>query len=256
MEWIALILILVAVLCYGANRAKRSNGGLRVRSFEGETPQEKGYRGEFYVRQVVGDTVPGEKYVINDLVFRHGDKTCQVDHVVINKNGVYVIETKNYSGTVYGSDSQRYWTQYVGSKKHTVYNPVKQNAAHIGYIQRRLGRKLYMVNLVVFVQNNIENIQSDAAIPLSVLDRRLALPSKIKPYTAEQMEQIYREILALRDEDLNGELHAAGVIETRENVKCGICPRCGRTLVTRQGKYGTFLGCAGYPECDFIKRGR
>ena len=34
------------------------------------------------------------------------------------------------------------------------------------------------------------------------------------------------------------------------------CPNWGSDMVTRKGRYGEFLGCAGYPECDFIKRGR
>ncbi|MBD3212230.1 MAG: hypothetical protein GF311_06440 [Candidatus Lokiarchaeota archaeon] len=29
------------------------------------------------------------------------------------------------------------------------------------------------------------------------------------------------------------------------------CQRCGRILVERSGKYGDFLSCSGYPNCDF-----
>ncbi|HUV04840.1 MAG TPA: type I DNA topoisomerase [Armatimonadota bacterium] len=30
------------------------------------------------------------------------------------------------------------------------------------------------------------------------------------------------------------------------------CPKCGRPLVLRMGKYGEFLGCSGYPKCRTI----
>lgn len=30
-----------------------------------------------------------------------------------------------------------------------------------------------------------------------------------------------------------------------------ICPVCGKNLVEREGKFGTFLGCPGFPECTF-----
>jgi len=29
------------------------------------------------------------------------------------------------------------------------------------------------------------------------------------------------------------------------------CPKCGRSLRERKGKYGPFLGCMGYPECKY-----
>jgi DNA topoisomerase-1 len=28
-----------------------------------------------------------------------------------------------------------------------------------------------------------------------------------------------------------------------------VCDKCGRPMVIRQGRYGTFLSCSGYPEC-------
>lgn len=32
------------------------------------------------------------------------------------------------------------------------------------------------------------------------------------------------------------------------------CPKCGKHLVSRLGKYGRFIGCSGYPECDYMRR--
>ncbi len=37
---------------------------------------------------------------------------------------------------------------------------------------------------------------------------------------------------------------------TQEAVE-GECPKCGKSLVKRLGKNGTFVGCTGYPECDY-----
>ncbi|MGH7667371.1 MAG: topoisomerase DNA-binding C4 zinc finger domain-containing protein, partial [Candidatus Dormibacteria bacterium] len=33
----------------------------------------------------------------------------------------------------------------------------------------------------------------------------------------------------------------------------GSCPRCGADLVQRSGRFGEFVGCSRYPECDFIE---
>lgn len=32
------------------------------------------------------------------------------------------------------------------------------------------------------------------------------------------------------------------------------CPECGKDLVIRHGKYGSFTACSGYPECKYIKK--
>lgn len=47
-------------------------------------------------------------------------------------------------------------------------------------------------------------------------------------------------------------LHRAGVITVQESQK-EICPRDGGTLVERQGKFGTFLGCSNFPRCTYTK---
>ena len=216
--------------------------------------KQKGDIGEAAVKSVLGPSVEGKQYVINNFMFRVGNKTCQIDHIVINKNGVYVIETKNYSGAIYGTADDKYWIQKLGSKTNKIYSPVKQNAAHVYNLSCVLSKHIYLTSLIVFVQNNTENIRSEIVIPLSILKQRLALPSKIKPYTEQEMREIYEELWAVRDMDITNDEHVARIYETREKIRRGICPVCGRTLVTRQGKYGEFLGCSGYPECKFKRK--
>ena len=83
-----------------------------------ETPQFKGWLGEFMVKVTIGKNKPSEKYVINNLKLRVDEqKTSQIDHIVINPNGVFIIETKNYSGRIYGQESQLEWTQVLGYGK-------------------------------------------------------------------------------------------------------------------------------------------
>lgn len=48
--------------------------------------------------------------VINNVVLKSGDKTSQIDHIVISDYGIFVIETKNYKGWILGSENSEYWT--------------------------------------------------------------------------------------------------------------------------------------------------
>ncbi len=221
------------------------------------TPSGKGRLGEARVRWIIGKTKQGTRYVINDYMFICDGKSVQIDHIVINKNGVYIIETKNYSGRVYGSDEQRHWLQVLafGKVKNKLYSPVKQNAAHIYKLGKVLPLDVYLTSIVVFVQNNTQYIRSDTAVPISVLKKRLALPSKLKPYTVDEMEKIYRALEEVRGADITAREHINRINEARELVKHNLCPICRMPLVTRNGRYGEYLGCSGYPECTYTKKG-
>ena len=57
------------------------------------TVEEIGEAGEAQVREVIED-YNGEQYVFNNYMATRENKTSQIDHIVINKYGVFVIETK------------------------------------------------------------------------------------------------------------------------------------------------------------------
>ena len=80
-------------------------------------------------------------FVINDLLFEKANgNTTQIDHVVVSPYGVFVIETKNISGYIYGSENSSTWTRHwKGYAPGGVYkqdtrtfdNPIHQNEAHV-----------------------------------------------------------------------------------------------------------------------------
>ncbi len=214
-------------------------------------PSMRGKRGENKVKSVIGKTIENECYVINNLILESNNKSTQIDHIVINPYGIFVIETKNYSGQIYGSESQREWTQVLayGKVKNKLYNPLKQNATHVYNVKRIVGN-LPVKSLVVFVQNNTENITANNVIPLSDLKSTLCFGEVV--LTAQQMDTAYNLLLSAKSDITNKE-HVANVKIQQQNIQDGICPRCGGKLVLRNGKHGNFWGCTNYPKCKFTK---
>ena len=45
------------------------------------------------------------------------NKTHQIDHVIVSSKGIFSVETKNYSGRIYGEDNQKEWTQVLNYGK-------------------------------------------------------------------------------------------------------------------------------------------
>ena len=107
-----------------------------------KSPKTKGAVGELVVGLSLGKDIPNEKYVINDLLLYHNRKSYQIDHIVIRKTGVFVIETKNYSGQIYGQENQK-WTQVLaGQRKTSVLNPFKIKICFL--IKMQVERLLYL----------------------------------------------------------------------------------------------------------------
>ena len=112
----------------------------------------KGWFGEFRVRQAVTTQLDKDDYrQFHDVTLRTAEGTTQIDHVVVSIYGVFVIETKNMSGWIFGNPSHPKWTQTFGKSKNSFQNPLRQNYKHIKELESLLqigGDKLFSV--VVF----------------------------------------------------------------------------------------------------------
>ena len=83
-------------------------------------PKVKGRIGETIVSVGALKRLDPKIYrVFNDVVLPRpdGKGTTQIDHVVVSPFGIFVIETKNYGGWIFGDEDSRYWTQTIYGKK-------------------------------------------------------------------------------------------------------------------------------------------
>ena len=216
---------------------------------------DKGRIGESRVRIVLGETKAGSQYVINNLTLKVGENhTSQIDHVLINRNGVFVIETKNYAGTIYGQENQREWTQVLGygNVKNKLYNPIKQNKTHIYHISNILTEKLPLISVVVFVKGNTQCINATGVYTIPELKRLIKQPHG--RLSIQQMHKAYAELMNANDSTISNKEHINNIHSMQTDIANNICPRCGKKLVLKNGKYGEFYGCSGYPRCKFIKK--
>ncbi len=220
-------------------------------------PGDKGDAGESVVAEILGDTIEGKQYVINDLLFCiEPGKSCQIDHIYINKSGIWVIETKNYAGTIYGEEKQREWTQVLGFGDETnkLYNPIKQNSTHIYHLSKYLKVRNIFQNVVVFLSNaDISNVTSDNVYSEYKLHSIKTQKTNIS-LSVREMEEYYYKLLELKlNKTITLSEHIDNIHRKQELLQQGICPRCGGKLVLRQGRYNQFYGCSNYPKCKFTK---
>lgn len=127
---------------------------------------KKGIEGEKIIKNLL-KKMPKEYVVLNDLLIKYRDRASQIDHIVLSHKGIFVIETKNYSGKIYGDTYSKYWIQKLKGRKRTFYSPILQNKTHVNAVKSLL--KTYddipIYSIVVFCGKcNINNVKSNGNV--------------------------------------------------------------------------------------------
>ncbi|MEJ6069851.1 NERD domain-containing protein, partial [Psychrobacter sp. 16-Bac2893] len=78
--------------------------------------------------------------------------STQIDHIIVSVYGIFVIETKNYKGWIFGNEAQRQWTQVIMGRKYKFQNPLRQNYLHIKTLADLLALEIrYFHSMIAFI---------------------------------------------------------------------------------------------------------
>jgi len=103
------------------------------------SPEFKGFEGEQIIIDLLYRHLDHEKYhFFNDLILPEKEGTTQIDHLIVSEYGIFIIETKNMKGSIYGNPYEKYWTQWLADGKHPFQNPFRQNYKHKKCLQELL----------------------------------------------------------------------------------------------------------------------
>jgi hypothetical protein len=130
-----------------------------------KSPWFKGIIGEALVKLVAKIRLPVDIYVpIHDVTLASihesphrssplldatSSDTTQIDHIFVSKYGIFVVETKNYKGWIFGSEKQAQWTQKLYKKSYRFQNPLRQNYKHQKALQALLDIPLDKIHSVI-----------------------------------------------------------------------------------------------------------
>ena len=222
-----------------------------------KSPQYKGKCGEKIVKKQL-ENISGYKYIINNIMINDNGKSRQIDHIAITEHGVFVLETKNYGGIIYGKEKSTEWKQYLNQKCFNFKNPIHQNYGHAEIVKKVLEAvtdKVYPI--VVFTRRCKLKIDIQSTV---LYDNQLStfIKSKENILSYADIDNIYKTIMenAITNEEAikNHNYNVKHYIQYKDSISnIGKCPRCGSNLKRRKGKRGEFLGCSNYPKCMYTK---
>ena len=222
-------------------------------------PFSKGEFGEGMVRATMAFTLPKDVYkIFNNVMLFDGEKSIQIDHIIASVYGIFVVETKNYSGSIYGNENSKSFTQYVGRQRNVFYSPIKQNKGHIYALNKVVGRYPY-TSVVIFLGEAKLKVRSTTFVGTPLNASHFIRSFNDVKLTDEQLNDFITKLENSNVSDfISNREHVANVNYNLEKYETALesmtCPWCGSKLVQRKGKYGEFYGCSAYPKCKYIHK--
>jgi hypothetical protein len=113
-------------------------------------------QGEALVARKLINSLPKDSWhLLNNITLEVEDGTTQIDHILVSRFGIFVIETKDYAGWVFADKKSKKWMQVTYSGKYPFQNPIHQNFKHLKAVQALIDflPEEQITGLVVFTNN-------------------------------------------------------------------------------------------------------
>lgn len=240
---------------------------------------DPGHFGEYLIEYAL-NSLPGYSKQLCNVYLPYKGRTSEVDVIMLHETGIYVFESKNYSGWIFGDESGQYWTQFLNKNtKNRFYNPMLQNKTHIRALRQylQLDDKVRILSYIVFSQRcelkKICKKSADTVVikrPDMLKSIRAGIKGKTAVFSKEQIDSMYEEFLPLTDvtsEEKTAHIDKIHNIKPQpkeekpakepEKATVILCPKCGSPMILRTASKGAnkgrkFYGCSNFPKCRAI----
>lgn len=197
-----------------------------------KSPWFKGIVGEFIVNLSAKLLLDKEKYhLIKNVTLPTENGSTQIDHVIVSEFGVFVVETKNMKGWIFGSPNQKTWTQKIYKHSSKFQNPLHQNYKHVKTLESLLGLDEQQVHsVIVFVGDSTFKTEMPENVTYGLGYVRYIKSKKTPVLTASQVIEIVDKIEQGRlvpSFKTNREhvKHVNNIVAEKENNNIPSCPK-------------------------------
>ncbi|HDM8199296.1 TPA: NERD domain-containing protein [Vibrio harveyi] len=223
----------------------------------------KGVFGEFLVNRLLSKLPESDYTLIKDVTLPTNDGTTQVDHIVVSRYGIFVVETKNMKGWIFGSARQKQWTQKIYRHFSKFQNPLHQNYKHIKALETLLGcSEEHLHSVIVFIGDSTFKTEMPPNVTYARGSIRYIQQFNDVVFSDNDYARLTESINRLKLKrgvitDLKHRRHVKEVVASK--VSSNECPRCGSEMVLRETKRGEnigkqFWGCSTFPKCRAVKQ--
>ncbi|WP_416827566.1 nuclease-related domain-containing protein [Ectobacillus polymachus] len=189
-------------LLYKYNRYSKSAYKKETNNSFLKVLKDTGLIGEYYSVEVLVKVKGYHKLLLNCYLPNGREGTSETDIIFLHETGIYVLESKNYSGWIFGQEKDKKWCQVFPNKhKEFFYNPIKQNKTHIQMLQRNLDfvPAQFFKSVIVFSNRcELKKITVDSQDVVVLKRNQLSKTinneiKNLKPvFTIEEIDHIYQ----------------------------------------------------------------
>lgn len=144
----------------------------------------------------------GAKFLFNVYIPKNNCETTEIDVLMISSKGIFVFESKNYSGWIFGDEKHKHWYQTLPQGKNRThkehfFNPVMQNRAHINHLKNFIGQEIPVRSIIVFSDRCTLKSVKIYSNAISVINR-----CNVSSIVADICKQIENDLLTQTDIDI------------------------------------------------------
>ena len=192
--------------------------------------KDKGLYGEYLSFRVL-ESLPGYKKILSNVyITKENNQTTEIDLIMIHETGIYVIESKNFSGWIFGCNSDKFWTQTLnGKRKNKFYNPIWQNENHIKYLDKYLDdNTLNYKSIIAFSERctlkKIDNSSDTIVCNRNNLKSNLLkiIGNEKKVLDKNEIDKLYLELKECTNKSLEVKKEHINNIKNNKKVKINI----------------------------------
>lgn len=227
-----------------------------------KTPWFKGVLGEALVKFAAKLRLPADTYhPIHNVTLPTLDGTTQIDHIFVSRFGIFVVETKNMKGWIFGGEKQPQWTQKIFKKSFKFQNPLRQNYKHTKALESALDVSPNAIHSVVVFAGESKfkspmpaNVTRGGGYITYIKSFRESVISETEVQNVIAKIQSGRLVPSRETHRQHVQHLKARSSKTAERK----CPKCGNSMVLRTAKRGAnagnqFWGCSAYPKCKMVQ---
>ncbi|MDY0211256.1 MAG: nuclease-related domain-containing protein [Acholeplasma sp.] len=174
---------------------------------------------------------PNAKFIKNAYIPKQDDTFSEIDLLMVDKSGIYIVEAKNYAGTITGNwkDDDRLMIKHPSGTSYDFFNPIKQNTNHYRNLKNATGLDgRYFRSLIVLGDHTIfdfKTVPSYARVcQVKNASTQIRYLSKLNPVEISQhdIEQIYdtlQKYVLKTDEKQTAHLNTINAYKNQSLIK-------------------------------------
>ena len=213
MTYFIIAIIIAVFIAIAVSACRNDNGSFRTPypdpSYDEREIYRAGEEGEYLAASAIKSILFKDDWHTCNFEFSVDGREAECDILVVNTNGIFIFEVKNFSGSLFGYETDDIWEKVKESDSGNLYskeikNPIKQVRRQIRLLKELLGSygiyNFWIDGYVLLVNANPHDESEYILTDLSEVERIIHTPGE-HPFNKSKRDAVISAINAVISEN-------------------------------------------------------